>query len=580
MKNLRGTPLALVLGLVSAGASSVRTAHAAGPYTLYVTVSGAGNHDGKTLANAMTLAEARQAAAAGDVVFVQKGLYQLPQLTTSFSKSGTAQNPIIWEGEISDADLSWEASKGKPTLSSNGANSTVLASAIDANYQIRINGDYQVFRNFVFQEDAQGRGLVQVDGNFVTVETSASKYPSNVSSSSNHTWMVYGHDVTFRKSSFYNGSRTILWVRKSGAGTADNFLMEQCKLTGASNHPPIQIMPTTNSSSAETIKHPIVRRNVFIDNPYGDGIYSRQNEQGAFYNNLFIRSSTPYSVDVHTGINAVCDTKGSFVAYNTIVESGGNIIFNRAGNQVYFYNNLVYLTAAPTGIPYRYTDPFNATTGHKNDYNLWFSAVGNIGDMSCDLGSQPTAKLSGIFAAYGFEEHSQIQVAPEFTNAAADDYSPMAATSKQVGAGIPISKTNGFWMDVKDDFYGNLRDAQKPTVGAIEYGSVPAGGAGGAGGNAGAGAAGSAGTAGGSAGGPGSGGSAAGGASAGAAGNGASAGTAGAGATSSGSGGSAAKSSEDDGGCGCRTSQRAPTLPASALLLLGALGWIARRRQI
>ncbi|MCA9597506.1 MAG: hypothetical protein KC776_29535, partial [Myxococcales bacterium] len=493
----RKLPLAAVaLG----GLLVVGQARAAGPYSLYVTVSGAGNHDGSSLANAMTLAEATQAAVAGDVVFVQKGLYQLPQLTTSFNHSGTAQNPIVWEGEISDADLSWEAEKPKPTLSSDGSNSTVLASAIAANGQIHIGGDYQTFRNIVFQEDAPGRGLVEITGDFVTVESCASKYPSNVSSSSNHTWMVYGHDVTFRQSSFYNGSRTILWVRKSGAGTADNFLMEQCKLTGANNHPPIQIMPTTNSSSAETIKHPIVRSSVFIDNPYSDGIYSRQNEQGAFYNNLFIRSSTPYSVDVHTGINAVCDTLGSIVAYNTIVESGGNIIFNRAENQVYFFNNLVYLTAAPSGLPYRYDNPFDAITGHKNDYNLWYSTSGNIGSMSCDLGSMPSTTLANIFSAYGFEEHSLIQVAPEFVDASSDDYAPANATSKQVGAALPITKAAGFWMDITDDFYGNARDAQKPTIGAIEYGSSP-GGAGGTGGTAGAAGAASGGAAGSGAGG-------------------------------------------------------------------------------
>ena len=84
----RKLPLAAVaLG----GLLVVGQARAAGPYSLYVTVSGAGNHDGSSLANAMTLAEATQAAVAGDVVFVQKGLYQLPQLTTSFNHSGTAQ---------------------------------------------------------------------------------------------------------------------------------------------------------------------------------------------------------------------------------------------------------------------------------------------------------------------------------------------------------------------------------------------------------------------------------------------------------------------------------------------------------
>ena len=441
-----------------------------GSYTLYVTVTGAGNHDGSSLANAMTLDEAKAVVNPGDYVFLQKGVYQRPQLTTSFNRSGTAANPIIWEGEITDADLKNALDiSDVPSLNGDDVNSTVIATGIDANYQISMGGDYNIFRKIVFREEASGRGLAQINGDYVTLDSCASKYPSNGSSSSNHTWMVYGQHVTFTHSSFYNGSRCIIWVRKNSGAGADNFTMEYCKLYHASNHPPIQIMPTTNSSDPTTIKHPIVRNCVFLDNPYSDGIYSRHNEQMAFYNNLFINSSTPFSVDVHTGIYDTCNTKGGIIAFNTIIESSGNVIYNVAENQVNFMNNLVYRTSAPSGLPYRYDPQYNPIYRHHNDYNLWYSTSGNIGDMSCDLGSYNSTTLDNIYSAYGFEEHSLIQVQPEFIDYSNYDLRPVDQNSPQVGKGTPITTANGYWMDITTDFFGNPRDPDNPTIGAIEF---------------------------------------------------------------------------------------------------------------
>ncbi len=441
-----------------------------GNYTKYVTVSGSGNHDGSSLSNAMTLDEAKSAVVAGDYIFVQKGVYQRPQQTTSFSKDGTASNPIIWEGEITNADLKNALDVSDvPSLNGDDVNSTVIATDIAANYQISMGGDYNIFRKIVFREEASGRGLGQINGNYVTLDSCASKYPSNGSSSSNHTWMVYGQHVTFKYSSFYNGSRCIIWVRKNSGAGADNFTMEFTKLYHASNHPPIQIMPTTNSSDPTTIKHPIVRNCVFLDNPYSDGIYSRHNEQMAFYNNLFINSSTPFSVDIHTGIYDTCNTKGGIIAFNTIIESSGNIIYDVAENQINFMNNLVYRTSAPSGLPYRYDSQYNPIYRHHNDYNLWYSTSGNIGSMDCDLGSYNSTTLDNIFSAYGFEEHSLIQVQPEFVDYSNYDLRPVDQTSPQVGAGTPITTANGYWMDITTDFFGNPRDPANPTVGAIEY---------------------------------------------------------------------------------------------------------------
>jgi len=62
-----------------------------------------------------------------------------------------------------------------------------------------------------------------------------------------------------------------------------------------------------------------------------------------------------------------------------------------------------------------------------------------------------------------------VNIAPTFTNMSADIYSPLNASSPQVGKGTPITVANGYWMDITTDFFGNPRDPNNPTVGAIEY---------------------------------------------------------------------------------------------------------------
>ncbi|MBI5534777.1 MAG: hypothetical protein HY898_18775 [Deltaproteobacteria bacterium] len=108
-------------------------------------------------------------------------------------------------------------------------------------------------------------------------------------------------------------------------------------------------------------------------------------------------------------------------------------------------------------------------------------------------------------------------------------------------------------------------------IGAFEYGtgSVGGSGPGGSGGASGAGGGGPAGSGGTSA----AGGSGGAGASAGAAGSGAKGGASGAAGN-----GAAAPSSDDSGGCGCRTQSTAPASPAW-LLLVGALAMLRRRRR-
>lgn len=62
----------------------------------YVSVAGAGAHDGTSEANAWTLAEALAAAVAGQRVNVKKGNYTLAANWTG--PAGTVANPVVWRG--------------------------------------------------------------------------------------------------------------------------------------------------------------------------------------------------------------------------------------------------------------------------------------------------------------------------------------------------------------------------------------------------------------------------------------------------------------------------------------------------
>jgi hypothetical protein len=443
-------------------------------YTKYVTVGGAGNHSGQNLANAMTIEEARGSAQPGDYIFVQKGAY--PIAGQNFSTAGTSENPIIWEGEIFANDYAYT------TNTVNGTNSTLFFNATSSsNPAFSMSGNYNIFRRIVFEQDVDQRQLISVSGQGVTLDSCATKYPSNGGSSSNHTILVTGTNVTFKYTSFRNGSRTIIWVRKNSGTQADNFTMEYCTLTNATNHPPIQIFPATNSTDTTTIKRPIVRNCLFIDNPYGDGIYSRYCEQFAFYNNLFIRSDGPFNIDIHTGFHYptgtpedTCNSRGGFAAYNTIIVNGQcNILFNKGSNQTKFENNIFYSTMLSPDMIFRFDGDWNAIYRHDFDYNLYYSTTENFGGSPTVRGTWGTNNTSVWWSNWnsvtGQEQHTIVNQAPTFANISNDNYSPLNSLSPQVGKGTPITRANGYWMDVTTDFFGNSRDPNNPTIGAIEY---------------------------------------------------------------------------------------------------------------
>jgi hypothetical protein len=440
-----------------------------GTYYISPTATGMGNG---TQSNPFTIQQAISIASPGDQFYLAIGVYNFSS-SLNFSKDGTSANPIKWIGYLSNADYG--------AISSNGTSSTLLRNTTNSsNGPISMSGDYNIFDKIIFQQDYPTKQLISVGGAGVVLDSCAVKYPSNASSSTNHTVVVSGVGVKFRYSHFYNGSRTIIWVRKNSGTQADFFTMEYCTLTHASHHPPIQIMPATNSTDPTTIKRPIVRNCLFIDNPYSDGVYSRYCEQFAFYNNLYIRSSIPYSIDIHTGFHYptglpqdTCNSKGGICAYNTIIENGSsNILFNNGTNQTHFVNNIYYSTYTPQEFIFRFDSPNNSIYRHHFDYNLYYivgKTFGGTNTVRGTWGPNSSVWWSSWNNVTGQEAHTIVNQAPTFMNISGDDYSPLNSTSPQVGTGTPITIANGYWMDITTDYFGNPRNPTHPTMGAIEF---------------------------------------------------------------------------------------------------------------
>jgi hypothetical protein len=165
--------------------------------------------------------------------------------------------------------------------------------------------------------------------------------------------------------------------------------------------------------------------------------------------------------------------------YNTAVGcDGGDIVgINRQMNGIIFANNLQVFDATPSYI-WRFTnlavgeEPYNR--GHYFDYNFLDISAGTTSISSVnstwitDYDTYITVNWAG-WNALGFDNHTVIDTAPEFTNAAGNDYTPLDSGSPQVGIGIPITTANGFRINITTDKNGNARDATNPTVGAFQY---------------------------------------------------------------------------------------------------------------
>lgn len=448
---------------------------------IYAGVTAAGDGDGSSRVNQIALSSIMNTVVAGDSIILGVGAYNVA--STSFNRDGTSGSHIVWIGTINATD------KLYTTNTVDGSVSTLFYNTTSsANPAFNMNGDYNEFVNIVFQQNYDARQLVSISGLGVMIDSSAVKYPSNVSSSSNHTVVVTGKSVSITNTTFRNGSRCIIWVRKNSGTEADFFTMDNCIITHATNHPPIQIMPATNSTDTTTIKRAIVRNTLFIDNTYGDGIYSRYCEQFAFYNNLFINSDSPFNIDIHTGFHYpaglpedTCNSKGGIVAYNTIISSGQcNIIFNKGSNQVKFVNNVIYSIDPIPDMIFRLdgstTDPtkdWDAIYRHQFDYNL-YDYVDVLASGNGVRGTWGTGNTSVWYYQWegvtGHEANTTIDITPTWNSTdAVGGYRPPNIAAPQTAKGIPVTIANGFFMNITTDYYGNTRDATNPTIGYSNY---------------------------------------------------------------------------------------------------------------
>ncbi len=439
--------------------------------TYYVSATANGSGSGSQ-ANPWTLKQAIANVTAGDTIFLSVGIYDVAS-GAAFTTNGTSTNPIVWIGTISSND--WSVN----TNSVDGSTSTLLRN-VTSSIQglINMGGNYNEFHNMVLEQDYPAKNLITVSGNYVMWDSVAYKYPSAAGSGSNHNVMVYGQHVTFYKSTFRNSSRTCVWVRSSTSSAPNNFLVDGCVFKGMSNHYAIQVMPQTSTEGVKYIDSTIIRNSLFIDIPYEASLYFRYCRYFKIYNNEFIRTKVAMIYEHHrlVSIGDTVNTHGGLFAYNTIVENTNSIgvIVNWAAQGLIVKNNLCYNTNANGwyyvfryghgGDP-NYVTPINLR--EQFDYNLYYQTQSSTYTWlfeTTSAGSRTTTNYA-TFNAYdgnNFNVHSILGVAPTFTNASSDNYTPLNGTSPQVGAAEPISGIN-------TDKNGNTRDATHPTIGAFEY---------------------------------------------------------------------------------------------------------------
>jgi len=423
----------------------------------YVTVTGAGAHNG-TPGNEWTIYEAATNAVAGDTVHLVKGLYSITN-RLSFSNNGTSSSPIVFIGEF---DTGYDPETADGTVTS------YLYSTFGINGSIVISGNYIILRKLnMAQSPSLSWQLINVSGDHVTIEDSIIKYLKI--SSGDHTTVIQpsAQNFTLRNSFMYYGGRTIIWGESDNNEGVDNILIDGNTFIHNSNHNAIQIMPLTAANPGYQIDGAIIRNNLFKNNTYSHNILLRHNNNAQIYNNVFLNSGFIKFEPHNFGSQ---NTAGVLVAYNTFIDNGSYILENQAMQGINWKNNLYLSTTPLTNYLYRFlcSATLSPTQNHNFGYNLNY-VEGDPDLIGTSIPWYTNTDCTGFLylswniwkTTYSQDIYTITAQKPQFVNEAENDFRPLNATAPQVGKGIPIA-------GITTDKNGNLRSSSAPTIGAYE----------------------------------------------------------------------------------------------------------------
>jgi hypothetical protein len=337
----------------------------------YVSVAGAGSHDGTTEGNAFTLAEAIADAAtphAGYRYNVIAGTYANTTTSRAFAGAGSTTAPIWWRGYKTTAG---DLDDGHTVARSlqDGVNLPLITFSTG---QMTVAGAYQIFSNLdITSATTTANGAVYLTGGNIRVQDSRIENTAANSASRSLSVATAGPNYILRCR--LKATTTATYNVSAGAGTT---ISGSWIIGGA--------------TALYQTSHLTVIRSVI------EGYATNGFLNGAAINNILLDHDSFYSSGSTNGISiATIMTSGTCLVSNTIIGGATNGINNASAsagvalNRVHFYgctNNLVNVTEAADvtadlgvlgGLIDDDTDPWNSKA--TEDFSL---ASGNAIDKS------------------------------------------------------------------------------------------------------------------------------------------------------------------------------------------------------
>ena len=447
-------------------------------YTKYVTVTGAGDplFPNGSLENPMTLNEARVNVVPGDYVFVAKGFYDITG-GSSWSRDGTAEDPIIIEGEMTDWAYDYRARYV------NRDSSTVFYGAsTSSSARFTVSADYVIVRKIVF-ELATAKYMISVSGQHVTLDSIAGKYPSDEGPVNSHFSQIVGNAdyFTVMNSTFNRAPRTALWVNGGVDEAPDYATIKNNIFHKMKNHNAFQLMPYTDASymiDPVNIIGTRIEGNWFIDNPYSGGsgeFYARHNQNITVINNIFINSGRPV-FPIHP-IEPTDTMSTALVAYNLIyTDAGGTsqLIYNEGQSGLTMRNNiLISVSGISSNFVQRHLWWSGDAGGYPlmqrldSDYNLYYSYTDPSFTAARFVfpnanGTTTSRSLTQWRAVGPGRDQNSIIGLPTFVNAAIYNFRHASINSIGANDGTPVP-------GVTVDILGNPRHPTSPSMGPFEF---------------------------------------------------------------------------------------------------------------